>query len=137
MEKKNLFSSVMKTANQLKYGFGLPMNIALRTAWTLFRSCKVVFIKDNGKIREASILSARKLVQLSDLQKIQDGRFSTEVLYQKGWCQVKVYKIKMMVGKGLLPKKNSPFLFQNFKFNFYVSQCIVNIWRLRANRKQS
>ena len=59
MEKKNLFSSVMKTANQLKYGFGLPMNIALRTAWTLFRSCKVVFIKDDGEIREASVISAK------------------------------------------------------------------------------
>jgi len=59
MEKKNLFSSVIKTANQLKYGFGLPMKIALKTAWVLFRSCKIVFIKDNGDIREAIAISAK------------------------------------------------------------------------------
>lgn len=59
MEKKNLLAWVMKSANELKYGFGLPMNIALRTAWTLFRSCKVVFIKDDGEIREASVISAK------------------------------------------------------------------------------
>ena len=59
MEKKNLLAQIMKTANELKNEFGLSMKIALKTAWTLLRNCKVIFIKDDGEIREASVISAK------------------------------------------------------------------------------
>lgn len=59
MEKKNLLARVMKTASELRKEFGLSMKIALKTAWTLLRNCKVIFIKDDGEIREASVISAK------------------------------------------------------------------------------